>query len=122
MITRQLFVLLALVVVLLASCPVKSGIKSLAGIPVNKEQSFAKKTQLHPGNGTPCNVSESVTGPSLLQCDISAAGEQPLFFFNTAVAFLLGYSEQQAGLHNAYCPVPGLRHLPLFLQHRKLII
>jgi len=109
--------------VLLSSCPIKSGIKSLVGIPTNTEQGVPKKSSLFSaGNGTEKCVSE--TSDTKISQTVSSSTQDvlPAVLLTAAFVFLLGYTLCKQQPHPLYgsLKIPGT--LPIFLQYRKLII
>jgi hypothetical protein len=118
---RYIFVFAAMVLVLLSSCPVKSSLRTLAGFPVKTEQGVTKGN--HTFFASERCVNTPTTETSVSQT-VSADTNNllPVVLFTAAFLFLPGYAlcrEQSRTLYGNI-RIPGT--LPIFLQHRKLII
>lgn len=117
---RHLAVFIAFIVVMLTSCAFKGSIKSLAGIPVNTEQGQSKKSLVASeidicvyGEVTDAKISTSRSDTNLL----------PLALVITAFFFLFGHDALASIFsHAGYGARKVHSSLPLFLQHRQLII
>lgn len=122
--TERILISLALMVfVLLTSCPVKSGIKTLAGMPVNTTQGLPNKQHLFSTTGAErcgnCQTAEiSLTQASSV--DVNRL--LPVILLSAFCAFLLGTAFPKASVHPFYGRQKLIAPIPLFLRQRKLII
>lgn len=114
-------VFVTMLLTLLTSCPIKSGIKSLAGIPINVEQGHAKSGVV--GNILGQCMSGSTTD-SVITKSMSHHTNKllPSVIFIAAFLLLLGFRiyKGQSNLFYRKLKVPNI--VPLFLQYRKLVI
>jgi len=120
---RSLFAFVAMVFVLIASCSVKSSIKSLVGIPLNSQQGVTKTNHSFFSNGSEKCVNGETTDTEILQSASSQTNSLlPALILTAAFLFLLGYTFLKEQSHPLYgtLKIPGT--LPIFLQYRKLII
>lgn len=120
---RPTFVLAAVVLVLLASCPVKRGIKSLAGIPVNTEHSIAKGSYNLFGNGPEKCVNGETADPEITSPTFSRTNSLlPALLHTADFLFPAAYTRRREASGSFYgnLKIPG--RLPIFLQYRKLVI
>lgn len=118
-----LFVFAAMVLVLLTSCPVKIGIKNLAGIPAKTEQNTGgKKIHLFGNNQEKCVNSEAADAEIFQSPLVHTDNILPAVLFTAAFIFLLGYRPGRQQTHPLYGNVKIPATLPLFLRHRKLLI
>lgn len=119
---RYLAVCAMVVFVLLTSCPVKSSIKGLAGIPVNTEQQASKKNNPLSGQEMEKCADSQTTETSIIQPFSHASDLLPAVLFAVTFIFLFGYTFSKAQTHPRYSnlKIPG--SLPIFLQYRRLII
>jgi len=123
---RQYFtVLTAFIFVLLTSCPVKSSLKSLAGIPVNTEQgSSAKKNNPLFGNGMELCAQSDLTDVKISPT-ISPNTNDLLsaVLLITVLSFLFcGFIPDGEPSKPGYATQRISCTLPIFLRHRQLII
>ncbi|HRQ50086.1 MAG TPA: hypothetical protein PLR74_06105 [Agriterribacter sp.] len=119
---RYFFVLAAVVLVLLSSCRVKSGIKTLIGVPATTEQGIAKGNHnVYSNNQERCinsETAEMIISP-ITSVDVNHL--LPAVLFTVAFFFLPGITRNKQS-HPFYrsSNIPGA--IPIFLQYRKLII
>lgn len=108
---------------LLLSCQVKSSIKSLAGIPVNTEQSVPKGAIRVLVNGAETCVNDKTADTEISRTTATNLNDLlPVVLLAVAFLSLIGSTLGREQLHPRYgnLKIPGT--LPLFLQHRKLLI
>lgn len=118
---RYFFVFIAVFVLL--TCPVKSSIKSLVGIPVNTEQGFAKGSKPVLANGTGQCVYSEITDSKISQTNsANGNGLLPAIVLTAAFLFLLGYKPSNEQPHPFYRSLKIAETLPLFILYQKLII
>jgi|SRR5690606_29999199 len=118
---RYFFVFAVAVFVLLTSCPVKSSIKSLAGIPVNTESGLSKKNSIL-GNGSgECVIGETTDTEASLAA-FNSNNLLPAVILTAAFLFLIGDTRSTEQPHPLYGNLKISGTLPIFLQYRKLII
>jgi len=121
---RCLFVCATILLVLLTSCPVKSGIKTLAGIPVHTEQSTAKGTDSFVGNNAEKCSSIEVNLSQISQTISTHSGDLlPAALLTAVFLFLFGFdilNTQHSHPLYSNLKIPGT--LPIFLQYQRLII
>lgn len=119
---RYLFVFAAMVFVLFSSCPIKSSIKSLAGIPANTEQGLAKKSNPFSGNGAEKCIGENSDTKIAQTVSLNTNDLLPAVLLTAAFVFLLGYTLSKEQPHLLYGNLKISSTLPIFLQYRKLVI
>lgn len=117
---RCLFICIVVVLVLLTSCPVKSSIKSLAGIPANTEQGLVKKNDVV--GSERCVVGETADTKISPTTSFQTNDWLPIAILAVTFLFLPGYTSCNEQSHPLYgsLKIPGT--LPIFLQYQKLII
>ena len=121
--TERILMSLALMVfVLLTSCPVKGGLKTLAGLPVNTSQGLSNKQHLYSGNGgahsDKCQQAET-SYTQISAGDIYTvipALLSAVWVFLLGVAFLKSFFHPLYGRQKMYAPVP------IFLTQCRLLI
>lgn len=120
---RYLFAFIAMVLVLFSSCAVKGGIKSLVDLPVKSEHSSAKKASLYFGNSQETCAQYEIADTKIVQSvSASATDLLPIAVFTAFVVFFFGDTLRKQKEHPRYCSLKIPGSLPIFLQHRKLII
>lgn len=120
---RNLFVFVAMFFVLIASCSVKSSIKSLVGIPLNSQLGVTKTSHSFFGTGSEKCVNGETTDTEISQSTSSQTNSLlPAVLLTATFLFPLGYTFCKEHSHPLYrtLKIPGT--LPIFLQYRKLII
>ena len=118
---RHLAVFTAFIVVMLTSCAFKGSIKSLAGIPANTEQNQSKKTAV--GSDMDACVYGEVTDAKIATYSSNANDLLPVALVVTALFSLVGFNARaEAQLRAGYVIHRIPNPLPIFLQHRQLII
>ncbi|MGO3654767.1 MAG: hypothetical protein ACTJFN_10410 [Sphingobacterium sp.] len=117
------FALAMMVFVMLTSCPVKSTIKNLLGIPVNTEQATANAKQgLQNSNIERCSDAQ-LKEATLVYTDASHASSLiPVIFLSVIFLFLSPIPRQEEQTHPLYGNLKIPASLPIFLQYRSLII
>lgn len=121
---RYFFVIAAILLVLLTSCPVKIAIKNMAGIPVKTEQAPTKGgTNFSATTFEKCSPTE-ITHSQSNQNNLSSPDLLPVAIFTAAFLFLFGIRYITKGnKHPLYSSSGKIRNaIPLFLEYRKLII
>lgn len=119
--TRLVF--FAMVLLLLGSCPAKSGIKLLTGIPVNTAQGVTKGNYSFSGKGLENCVHGDVAD---MEMAVSASSQTksrvpavlPAAILLLAAPYIHRHAIRPALYRNLKIPAP----LPIFLQYRKLVI
>lgn len=120
---RYLLVCAAMFLVLLSSCPVKGGIKSLIGLPVKTEQGLNKGSHTVFGNGAErCVNTETLEAAAFSSVSIDADALLPLVLFTATFLFLLGLASGKERPRPLYGDPIVAGALPIFLRNRKLII
>lgn len=118
---RYFFVFIAVFV--LFTCPIKSSIKDLVGIPVNTEQGFAKKSNPIFANGIDQCTSAEIADAKISQTPSFAANDLlPAIIFAVTFLFLLGFMPRKEQSHPLYGGQRIPKTLPLFLLYQKLIV
>lgn len=122
-ITRYLILIVSTLLLLIASCPIKKGIISLAHIQTEADDFSPKKLDHFAAYlMQTCEVSESVDGHLFQAKTVLVTDYLPVLLF-TVTAFLFisfGHPIQKLfpSCGNSNIPI----YLSLFLQHRRLII
>src|SRR5690606_15247177 len=120
---RNFLVFVFMFFTLILSCQVKGSIKSLAGLPVNAEQSVPKGAIRVFGNGAETCVNDKTADTEISRTTaISLNDVLPAVFLAMALLSLIGLTRGKEQPHPRYgnLKIPGT--LPLFLQHRRLLI
>ncbi|MFD1772288.1 hypothetical protein [Sphingobacterium suaedae] len=122
---RYFLVLAALLLVALTSCPIKNGIKNLAGIPANTEQGPGKNTasvQVHTAER--CAQIDLTDVQRLDWGANQAYSILPALLFTATFLFLAHFRPRNQGsTHPHYNDSAKIRSaIPLFLEYRKLIV
>lgn len=117
-------VLVAIVFVLLTSCPVKSGIKSLVGLPVNTEQEVPKGKHDFVGgsNAEKCVIGQTNDTTISNNTASHANSLLPAVFLIIAFLSLPIITSDKEQSHPLYGNIKIRGTLPIFIQYRKLII
>jgi len=117
------FALAMMVFVMLTSCPVKSTIKEVLGIPVNTEQTTAKAKQgLQNMNIEKCSDAQ-LKEATIVYTDASHASTLvPVILLAAFFLFLLPTPRKKEQTHPLYGSLKISTSLPIFLQYRSLII
>ncbi|MEH6307214.1 hypothetical protein RYH73_16320 [Olivibacter sp. CPCC 100613] len=120
---RYVFALIVTVMVLLTSCPIKSGIKSLMGIPVSTEQgATTSNTNFLINGGERCVNSETDQTKTSSTVSTRANDILPTVILTSIFLFLIGYTLKRKHVHPLYGNLKIPDTLPIFLRYRKLII
>lgn len=114
------FALVAIFLILLSSCPIKSSIKQLAGIPTKAAQSQAN-------NSTPGNIEEQCLNGKATETNHSKTASSRTDnllpnIFRIAFLFLLGFTFYKNRSNSFYSRPKAPFAVPIFLQYRKLVI
>src|SRR5690606_3860069 len=120
---RKFFAYVLGIFILMGSCPVKSGIKSLMGIPVNAEQRVPKNHTVPQVTGAEKCASTEVTATKIIQTNPrNTGGWLPMAFLILVFIRLPEVRLTRTQLHPRYgsLKIPG--PLPVFLRCRRLII
>jgi len=118
---QKIFACVALVFVLIGSCPVKASIKNLIGIPVNTEQSAPKSMHAFQVNTAEKCAAAETTEVKILQTDSSGTSALLLaVFFTLIFSCLPGFPLTKTQLHPGNRKIPSA--LPVFLRYRRLLI
>lgn len=121
---KGLFVIFAsLLLVLLTSCPVKSSLKTFAGIPIKTDQQIPQGKfgfSAHPGEQ--CSVASASEVQIVQTAQKSINDLLPIIVFTAF--FLLSFPTQRKECkHPVYSGSSKISNsIPLFLAYRKLII
>ena len=112
-----------MVFVLLLACPVKSGIRSFAGLPAKTEQGVNKGGRiLFENNPEQCANSETAETVISQTVAVDTNNLLPAVLFTAIFLFLPGVARSKEQARPLYGNVKITGALPIFLQHRKLII
>lgn len=120
---QKFFASLVLFFVLIGSCPIKTSIRNLIGIPVNTEQSTPKSMHALQVTSTEKCADGEINKVKILQTNSSSTGGLlPVAFFMFTFIYALGFPLAREQSHPQYgnLKIPGT--LPVFLQYRRLII
>src|SRR3546814_224619 len=113
---RNPFVLAAMVLLLLASCPVKSGIKHLAGIPVNTEQSDTKGNYSFFGSALEKCVNGDATDKEIASSTSSQTNNLvPAVLHAATILLLATYTRRKEPQPSLYGSLKFTGRLPIFL-------
>lgn len=120
---RHLFAIAAILLLLLSSCPIKFNIKSLSATPVETELSSGKKVNLYSTPNQPASIQcaaieTTVTGFS------NTLVSDSLFalIFTTIIPFLFPFQGDKKILSLFFRGSNSGEAVPIYLQHRTLII
>jgi len=120
---QYLLVFAALVLVLLTSCPIKSGIKTLIGLPAKTGQGIAKSNSHFFSNNPDRCINSETTETTVSQAvSVDAGNSLPAALLTAAFLFLSGIICGKEPSHPRYgnLKIPG--SLPIFLRYRRLLI
>lgn len=120
---RYAFAAIAIVAVLLSSCALRGGLKSLVDLPVKTEQSAAKKTNRYVGSSQQACAAFEMEETKIAQpVSASTTDLLPLALF---AAMALSYFGRVCGTPHEWRRdgrVEALTPLPIFLRYRKLLL
>lgn len=120
---QYLFVFVAMILVLISSCSVKTGIKSLAGVPISTEQNSTKKGNVVFGAIVEqCINSETANKEISQSISLDTSDSFPDALLLAAFIFIYGFELHTQQIHPLYSTVKISGSLPIFLQNQKLII
>ncbi len=123
---RYLFVLATIFLVTISSCPLKGGLKALAGMPVSTESSIPSKGNQKSIVNTIEKCAEIEITDTLMAQNISIDVNSLLPFLLCTAAFFCLFAFRSTGkayAHPLYNGSKKIRNsIPLFLEYRKLII
>ena len=109
--------------VLLSSCAVKGGIKSLIIFPDSIQQTSTKSMHfLGSFTADACSIVENTTAKITQSFSVESNALLPLLLLATALIFLSGALLLRAPSHPGYGNLKISGTLPIFLQYQKLII
>lgn len=114
-----------LLLVFLTSCPIKSSVKNLLGIPTTTEQSTSRGSQVFAVSiSEKCAVAATSEAHILQNNAINMNDLLPLLFFATAFLFMYRLfplpKESKHPVYNRSAKISN--SIPLFLAYRKLIL
>ena len=119
---QYFFVLFVTFFVLLSSCPVKTSIKTLVGLPSNMEQGQKANHSFFGPGFEKCVNTETAELKQSWDRSLNARDLLPAVLFSLSFLFSLCYIVCQAHSHPLYGNSKISGRLPIFLQYRKLII
>ena len=122
---RYFLVFVAMLLVLLTSCAVKTSIKNLVGIPIKTERSAPKANHNFSTNTLEKCSQLNVEDTQIVQKNSFKANDLlPVVILTAAFLFLLGvHPVSKENKHPLYSGSGKIRNsIPLFLEYRKLII
>jgi len=117
---RGFLTLATMLFVLLTSCPVKSSIKTWAGLPANTEQGLAKGNRAFTNSPEKCAAIE--TGQAKTTSIPFLKVNDALPVITCTFLLLPGIAGTETPTHPLYGNVKIPGNLPLFLHYRKLVI
>lgn len=117
---QTILVYVAAMLVLLASCSIKSGIKNLTGLPVNVEQGMT--TNSHRAMANVFEVcTSSVLGEVITQSQTLDVKELlPALIFAVTFLLLFRFSPGRQQSHPLYSSKKIVGTLPLYIQYQHL--
>ena len=123
---RYLFVLTSIFLVTISSCPLKGGLKALAGMPVNTESTMPSKAYPRSIVNTVEKCAEiEVTDILMAQNILIDVNSLLPFLLFTAALFCL-FSSRAKGRSKTHPLYNGSRKkrisVPIFIEYKKLII
>lgn len=120
---RNFLVFVFIFFTLLLSCQVKSSIKSLVGLPVNTEQSVPKGVISMVGSGLETCANDKAADTEISRITTTNVNDLlPAVFLTVTLFSLIGYTFSKDQPHPCYGNLKIRGTLPLFLQHRRLLI
>lgn len=122
---RYFLVFAAMLLVLLTSCVVKTGIKHLAGIPITAEQSVPKSSHTFSTNTLEKCAQLDISNTQVVQeVSFNTNVLLPTVIFTAIFLFLFGFHPvSEENKHPLYSGSGKIRSaIPLFLEYRKLIV
>lgn len=123
---RRIFVIFAvLALVLLSSCPIKSSLKSFAGLPAQTAQNMPQgKQAIALSTGDKCSVTSISEVQIIKNNSINDAILLPIIFLASSFLFLFSLCAiKKENKHPTYSRSSKISNsIPLFLAYRKLIL
>lgn len=120
-VVRQFLTIGAVILLFLSSCPIKTGIRSLMGLPQKVEQTTNSKGSFI-GTGYQ-NCSSSILTDAMVQkAGIQDNDLLPSAILTVLVLFFCLRARIKEEFVLPYWRIKSVTSLPFFLRHRKLII
>ncbi|MFZ6023618.1 MAG: hypothetical protein ACOYVG_04090 [Bacteroidota bacterium] len=122
---RHMFVIAATFVVLLTSCAIKNGLKTLLGFPANTEQRLANGKHNFIVNGLQNCGKITINDTQLTNPIVTRTNDFfPVVILAAAFLFLFSFRPvSNESKHPLYSSSGKIRSsIPIFLEYRKLII
>ncbi|PPL04339.1 hypothetical protein [Parapedobacter indicus] len=120
---RYFLVFAALLLVQLTSCPIKSSIKTLIGIPIHTEQQTAKGNLIFQGSGLEKCGNGKTVDTQVFRIRFSTVNNLlPVALLTADFLRSFGDPRFKEQPHPFYGNLRISGTLPIFLQYRKLII
>lgn len=120
--SQRYFFVFAVIILILFSCPVKSSIKTLAGIPTNTERNLNLSNNTIYSSLEKCENSETANSKVSQEISFKTISLLPAGLLTANFAFLLESIQIKPLSHPLYKRLKIAGTLPIFLQYQKLII
>lgn len=117
---QTILVYAATFLVLLASCSIKSSIKSLTGIPVNAEQGITINSQSATLNVFEVCSSNQISEVITFSHTLDSNELLPALIFAVSFLFLFKFTSGRQQTHPNYTSKKIVGRLPLYLQYQHL--
>lgn len=120
--SQRYFFVFAVIILILFSCPIKSSIKALIGIPTTTERNLNLNNNTIYNSLEKCDNSETANSKVSQDISFKTISLLPAVLLTVTFAFLLESIEIKPLSHPLYKRLKISGTLPIFLQYQKLII
>lgn len=119
---RHVLTLGAVILLFLSSCPIKTGIRALMGLPQKVEQVAGTKGSFIGTNYESCSSSIMTDAITLEKDSLQASNILPAAILTALILFTFLHFRLKDETVPRYQRIKITAPLPIFLRHRKLII
>ena len=113
---------IAVMLVVISSCSVRTGIKNMLGVPPTEQQSVTGKKNIFNFTNTTCSTFGMADINVISPVSGQPASTASLIFLSTLFVFLFCFPVVADKPRPLYGSIKTPGSLPLFLEYRKLII
>ena len=121
-IVRNLLTMAAVILLFLSSCPIKTGIKSLIGLPQKVEQVASAKGSFIGTNYESCSSSIMTDAITLEKTGLQSQNMLPVAILTAFILFIFYSFRTKDEIDPRCLRIKIIAPLPIFLRDRKLII
>lgn len=120
--SQRYFFVFAVIILIMFSCPIKSSIKTLVGIPTNTERTLNLNNNTIYSSLEKCENSETANSKVSQEISFKTISLLPAVLLAVTFPFLLGSIQIKQLSHPLYKRLKISGTLPIFLEYQKLII